>query len=431
MSQMLRRFFYVWVANATVLVSSAFASGVASRTEALDFSVERSDTSLQMLEQIFGLVDGVLYGTGTQVVGQMFGVFNAAVLALGGIFLTYTLLVSTINTAQDGEVMGKQWSSIWIPIRVTCGVGLLVPKASGYCMMQVFVMWIVVQGIGAANQVWGAALNYLESGGVLTSKPLVSGTESPDSSSNLLNNNRKDVVGSVLQSLVCMNAMERSLQQWEDEMTRQGKTPSESVPDFYSSIRIGTIDLSNTDAAGRPLIGRTIHIPNFDGNSAYSELNGLCGEIEIGDFNFSSTERAAMSPEQATNIENNAKSAILLGSQQIIDELNRTAIVIVDRNEEQSTAFKKVMSGDEVLPASETPLSQYDATDGFGKCKTTPDCKEWINSVGTAPLLTGYELQSAILSYYAIIMPYLNLTNRSAKEVAFVPRAKSQGWMIA
>lgn len=70
--------------------------------------------------------------------GSMFGVFNSAVLALGGIIIMYTLMVSTMNTAHEGQMLGQKWSSIWIPLRSTFGLALLIPKASGYCMMQVF-----------------------------------------------------------------------------------------------------------------------------------------------------------------------------------------------------------------------------------------------------------------------------------------------------
>ena len=133
----------------------------------LSFTPPASDFSVVFLGNIFGIVDGVLHGTGSQIMGSMFGVFNAAVLALGGMVIMYTLLVSTMNTAQEGQMLGQKWSSIWIPVRSVTGLALLVPKASGYCLMQIFVMWIVVQGVGAADKVWDAALSYLNRGGAI------------------------------------------------------------------------------------------------------------------------------------------------------------------------------------------------------------------------------------------------------------------------
>ena len=133
----------------------------------LSFTPPAGDYSVIFLGDLFGVVDGVLHGTGSQIMGNMFGVFNAAVLALGGIIITYTLMVSTMNTAHEGQMLGQKWSSIWIPVRSTMGLALLIPKASGYCLMQVFVMWVVLQGVGAADKIWNAALDYLNRGGVI------------------------------------------------------------------------------------------------------------------------------------------------------------------------------------------------------------------------------------------------------------------------
>src|SRR5262245_34253399 len=117
------------------------------------FAPPPSDVSVIFLSNIFGIVDGVLHGTGSQIMGTMFGVFNSAVVAIGGVVIMYTLIVSTMNTAQEGQMLGQKWSSIWIPLRSTLGLALLIPKASGYCLMQIFVMWVILQGVGAADKV--------------------------------------------------------------------------------------------------------------------------------------------------------------------------------------------------------------------------------------------------------------------------------------
>jgi len=124
------------------------------------FSMAPNDESLQMLAVLFGDVGGLLPTASYTVVGAMFGVFNKTVLVLGTIVMFYTLLISTINTAHEGEVMGKKWSSTWIPLRTVSGVALLAPMASGYSMIQVVTMWVVVQGAGAADLMWNTVTNY-------------------------------------------------------------------------------------------------------------------------------------------------------------------------------------------------------------------------------------------------------------------------------
>ncbi len=75
---------------------------------------------------------------------------------------------SVIHTAQEGSLLGgqrKNWHALWIPIRSIVGLSVLVPTpATGYSLIQVAVMWIVLQGIGAADVMWGITLNALNSG---------------------------------------------------------------------------------------------------------------------------------------------------------------------------------------------------------------------------------------------------------------------------
>ncbi len=150
--------------------------------------VDGTDKSIVLLGQLFGTVDGVLHGYGTQIMGVMFGVFNSAVIGVGGIIIFYTLVVSTLNTAHEGEYLGKKWSSMWIPIRSTMGVALLIPKASGYSMIQIFVMWVVVQGVGAADTLWKTTFDYIKSTGtIMPTKISASDIASiVDSSANIL-----------------------------------------------------------------------------------------------------------------------------------------------------------------------------------------------------------------------------------------------------
>jgi len=113
------------------------------------------DKSIFYLGLIFGNVSTALAGTaGNSMMGNLFNIFNIAVLTLGSLVVSYTIVLSAINTAQEGEVMGKKWSSMWIPARSAIGVAFLLPTASGYSLLQIMLMNIIVLGIAAANQLW-------------------------------------------------------------------------------------------------------------------------------------------------------------------------------------------------------------------------------------------------------------------------------------
>lgn len=125
------------------------------------FSVPHSDESMALLGMLFGGMGEVLPGA-PSVMGAMFAKFNASILVLTTLVFLYTMLMGLVSTAQDGEFLGKKYSSVWTPIRVVTGIGLLVPLKSGYCVLQIVLMWCVIQGIGAADTVWNAAVDFIE-----------------------------------------------------------------------------------------------------------------------------------------------------------------------------------------------------------------------------------------------------------------------------
>ncbi len=148
------------------------------------------------------------------------GCVNAAILSLGSIIVMYTLVVSTMNTAHEGEVLGRRWSSIWIPLRMVFGVGMLLPKATGYSFVQVFVMWLVVQGVGAADSVWSVALDYFQQGGNIIRYNAESGW---DNTSSI---NVKESMASLFHSMVCVHALQKAADAEYERNIAQGGSPT-------------------------------------------------------------------------------------------------------------------------------------------------------------------------------------------------------------
>jgi len=130
-----------------------------------EFSVPASDKSLMLLGMLFGGMGDILPGA-PNVVGPMFAKFNDAMLVLAGILVAYTGFFGVISMAHEGEFLGKKFNSIWTPIRTVAGMALLIPMKSGFCILQIILMWVVVQGVGAADTVWTTAVNYIEVHGV-------------------------------------------------------------------------------------------------------------------------------------------------------------------------------------------------------------------------------------------------------------------------
>jgi conjugal transfer/type IV secretion protein DotA/TraY len=107
---------------------------------------------VQILDALFGKLNS----SGVDAFNVVMGNWNGAMLIVAGLLATYTIIMGVIGTAQDGQMLGKNMSSVWIPIRYCLGTALILPVVHGYCLIQLAVYWLVVQGIGLADITWSA-----------------------------------------------------------------------------------------------------------------------------------------------------------------------------------------------------------------------------------------------------------------------------------
>lgn len=131
----------------------SFAQATASMDS---FTPSDKDMTKWIIGAIFGN-----WQTGSEVplIGSAMRVLNTFALAFGTMMFSYVAVIGTMNSAQDGEILGKKWSSMWIPMRFTIGTTLLVPLSSGYSTIQHAILWLALAGGGAASHVWSAAVS--------------------------------------------------------------------------------------------------------------------------------------------------------------------------------------------------------------------------------------------------------------------------------
>lgn len=432
---------------------------------AMTFTPPPTDVSVIFLGNIFGVVDGVLHGSGSQIMGAMFGVFNAAVLALGGIIIIYTLMVSTLNTAHEGQMLGQKWSSIWVPIRSTLGLALLIPKASGYCLMQIFVMWVVIQGVGAADKIWDAALSYLNRGGVIIQQQVNPLAALTGGGINLYKG-----ASAILTGQVCMLGVERVLTKRRDALLKlkqngsgdcfnpQPNTSMKAfcdgpIPDFLSTvnaINYFTLKRSGTEI---PTGLNTIPMPNFpsEGSPLWYQLNGMCGTLNWDNLNpvqVIAIDNAMAATAQISNERETAQNTRAIAVQQMYSDLSTVAQIMVD-NDPQLTASAAVPTVSSATPTNTTnpnpPVANW-AQISFGVpfnimssvCTTNDNsCVTWGADTNMGALLTGMELHGAVSDYNNVMLPTLVLIDRSlkvqssAQQRTFLKDASLRGWMMA
>ena len=87
-------------------------------------------------------------------IATLFGGLNAAILFLGSLVAGYGILSGIAQTAHDGEMLGRRFSSLWVPIRVAIGLAAIVPLGNGLCGAQMVVNHVAQMGIGVGANIW-------------------------------------------------------------------------------------------------------------------------------------------------------------------------------------------------------------------------------------------------------------------------------------
>lgn len=133
------------------------------------FTPNEGDISLNILSQLFGdLVDaasgengkyaqaGLWLGTGLDPFQYVLRVFNYAALFVGGLLAAYAVLMAAVNTSHEGIAFGKELNNPFFILRFATGVIFILPIISGYCVLQVIVMWVIIHSVGMADTTWKA-----------------------------------------------------------------------------------------------------------------------------------------------------------------------------------------------------------------------------------------------------------------------------------
>ncbi len=129
------------------------------------FALSSNDQSIYYLQWFFGDVGGVFGVTSSsdqQFLGTLMRYLNLGILSFATLMITYTILMGVVKTAQDAAFMGREGKSGWTAIRSALGIALLVPGTTGYSLIQVFIMWVVVQGVGLADTIFIKAAKFLD-----------------------------------------------------------------------------------------------------------------------------------------------------------------------------------------------------------------------------------------------------------------------------
>lgn len=260
-----------------------------------------ADKAMKLLAAMFGNL-GVFGASSSDAFSGVITTFNAAALTIGGILVAYTIFAGTMGTAHDGEMLGKKFSSVWVPIRTAVGTALVLPvMTGGYCVMQALVGWLIVQGIGLADNVWSS---YMSASNI--TKIVTVGMEKPAVSSLAWN---------TFGSLACMRGYEKL---YNDSITKGGgmwpaitwgtttsSTPGGTLIEFGAKTEVMGFF---KNSCGSITIDRQEPLPTGNPMNEFSlmgDLSALNGDLSAADAKHVSAVNSLIAA-----VDNTAKSFI-------------------------------------------------------------------------------------------------------------------------
>lgn len=129
------------------------------------FTPDKNDAAMAMLGQIFGPVMERFGSTaaGTSWTGALleaFRFYNSGVLFFGAIIMGYVTVFGIMNTAQDGQALGKKWNSGYTALRTVASAALLLPSTLGPSSVQMIVLLVATWSVGFASNTWQAIVKF-------------------------------------------------------------------------------------------------------------------------------------------------------------------------------------------------------------------------------------------------------------------------------
>ncbi|WP_274643878.1 DotA/TraY family protein [Pseudomonas serbica] len=156
-------------AHAADAVGAGTAEGY--MTHIMSMPYDSTDLAHKSMVRLFGGFVFTPFGGAPSdaptVLAKVLGYTNIVAMILGVIIMGYVILAGTLNTAASGEMLGRSWSSVWLPLRTSVAFGMIMPATTGdgtFSVAQSLVMWMIIVGSNSATWLWQKGAEELATG---------------------------------------------------------------------------------------------------------------------------------------------------------------------------------------------------------------------------------------------------------------------------
>lgn len=118
-----------------------------------------ADQSLVILNFVTGSLSNISELAGrtssyAAVTKSLVDMFTRGMFSIAIILFSYTTIMGTIYTADEGEAMGRKFQTFFVLFRSLLAMGLYFPMQSGYSILQTMIATIVITSVMVANAAW-------------------------------------------------------------------------------------------------------------------------------------------------------------------------------------------------------------------------------------------------------------------------------------
>lgn len=189
-------------------------------------------------------------------------VFNSATMIIAGLIFMYNTVIGTAATAHDGQMLGKKWSSMMMPIRLSVSIAFMLPMgAGGFSVINSIIYNAGIQGSGLADSLW---ITYVPTA-------LKGNAYVPPQTNDKI----KDLLKNSVQNAVCVARVNKMI----SDVAQKTKYPD--VKAIYNSAKFGYKSFTKAADDGQRIVGYNwglITSPNAD-FPAYADT--ACGTTQI------------------------------------------------------------------------------------------------------------------------------------------------------
>ncbi|MDW1257559.1 DotA/TraY family protein [Klebsiella pneumoniae] len=228
------------------------------------------DVPMPTMDTIFsGLSGGLatkyalpLFAPETTPFSVIITIFNYATIFIASLIFMYNSVIGTAATAHDGEMLGKKWSSMMMPIRLSVSFAFMLPMGvGGFSVINNIIYNAGVQGSGLADSLWAAYVPTALKGNAYIPPQT--------------NDKIKDILKNAVQSAVCVAHSNKLINKIAN---------GQGIPEFralYKSTTFGYKSFTKAGDDGQRIVGFNWGLTSQPNSEFPAYTIDACGTTQI------------------------------------------------------------------------------------------------------------------------------------------------------